>query len=78
MTGQVHVTRTRPGANKQSLATGKRAGQAISSLASSFAEGVAQASSDSIAESLLELLDVFLVGSRDFVDLVWRRLAGLM
>lgn len=60
------------------LAASQRAGQTISSFASCLAERIAQASSDSIAETLFELLDVLLVGGRDLVDLICEALAQTM
>lgn len=57
------------------LATCERTGEAVSSLASSFANGVVHGGAERVAEAFLEVLDVFLVGGGDLVDLVWWRLA---
>ena len=52
-------------------ATSKRARQVICEFTSLFADGVAHEAASSVAEALLELLDVFLVRGGDFGDLVF-------
>ena len=53
------------------LATCERASQAVCSLACCFAEWVLACAANEVADALLELKRVGLVGGGDLVDLVW-------
>jgi hypothetical protein len=50
----------------KALAAGQWTGQAICGFTGSLADGVAHQTTGSIAETVPELLDIFLVGCGDF------------
>jgi hypothetical protein len=57
--------------NKEALATGKRRCESISAFTSLLSNGVLHGTTREVADALLEVLDVFLVGGGELVDLVW-------
>ena len=57
---------------EETLATGKRRRESVSGFTSLFADGVLHSATREVADALLEILDVFLVGGGELVDLVWR------
>lgn len=56
---------------EEALATGERGCESISAFTSLLSNGVLHGAAREIADALLEVLDVFLVGSGELVDLVW-------
>lgn len=55
---------------EEALATGKRRCESISGFTSLLSDGVLHSTAREIADALLEVLDVFLVGGGEFIDLV--------
>jgi glutamyl-tRNA reductase len=58
------------------LATSEGRSQTIRSFTASFTQRVVGSTACEIAETLLDLLDVLLVGCGDLADLVWKVLGG--
>jgi len=55
---------------KEALATGERRCESISAFTSLLSNGVLHGATREVADALLEVLDVFLVGGGELVDLV--------
>jgi len=57
---------------EEPLATGERRCESISAFTSLLSNGVLHGATREVADALLEVLDVFLVGGGELVDLVWK------